>query len=89
METGDTPAWRLEQTAAGGFTAQTWDVAGNEANFFVRDVTATNAVGTGPPSIAASISVPVLTVPAVTGWPLALLGLLVSLIGVLYRRRRV
>src|SRR5439155_3561427 len=23
----------------GGFTAQTWDIAGNEANFFVRDVT--------------------------------------------------
>src|SRR6185369_3843988 len=22
-----------------GFTAQTWDIAGNEANFFVRDVT--------------------------------------------------
>ncbi len=35
----DTPALRMEQTAAGGFTAQTWDVAGNEANFFVRDVT--------------------------------------------------
>lgn len=35
----DTPAHRLEQTNAGGFTAQTWDVAGNEANFFVRDVT--------------------------------------------------
>ena len=35
----DTPAHRLEQTSAGGFTAQTWDVAGNEANFFVRDVT--------------------------------------------------
>ena len=35
----DTPAARLEQTNAGGFTAQTWDVAGNEANFFVRDVT--------------------------------------------------
>lgn len=35
----DTPAIRLEQTSAGGFTAQTWDVAGNEANFFVRDVT--------------------------------------------------
>jgi hypothetical protein len=35
----DTPALRLEQTSAGGFTAQTWDVAGNEANFFVRDVT--------------------------------------------------
>lgn len=39
MSTTDTPAWRLEQTNAGGFTAQTWDVAGNEANFFVRDVT--------------------------------------------------
>lgn len=35
----DTPAQRLEQSAAGGFTAQTWDIAGNEANFFVRDVT--------------------------------------------------
>lgn len=35
----DTPAQRLEQTNAGGFTAQTWDVAGNEANFFIRDVT--------------------------------------------------
>ncbi|HEV7743436.1 MAG TPA: tail fiber domain-containing protein [Pyrinomonadaceae bacterium] len=37
--TSDTPAHRLEQTNAGGFTAQTWDIAGNEANFFVRDVT--------------------------------------------------
>jgi hypothetical protein len=37
--TSDTPGVRLEQTNAGGFTAQTWDVAGNEANFFVRDVT--------------------------------------------------
>ncbi|MFY9572270.1 MAG: hypothetical protein WAV20_12800, partial [Blastocatellia bacterium] len=39
IATGDTPAHRLEQTNAGGFTAQTWDIAGNEANFFVRDVT--------------------------------------------------
>ena len=39
VATGDTPAHRLEQTGANGFTAQTWDVAGNEANFFVRDVT--------------------------------------------------
>jgi hypothetical protein len=39
ITTSDTPAHRLEQTSAGGFTAQTWDVAGNEANFFVRDVT--------------------------------------------------
>jgi len=39
IATADTPAHRLEQTNAGGFTAQTWDIAGNEANFFVRDVT--------------------------------------------------
>ena len=36
--TTDTPAIRLEQNNTGGFTAQTWDIAGNEANFFVRDV---------------------------------------------------
>jgi hypothetical protein len=35
----DTPALRLEQDNSGGFTAQTWDVAGNEAGFFVRDTT--------------------------------------------------
>ena len=39
INTTDTPAIRLEQNNTGGFTAQTWDVAGNEANFFVRDVT--------------------------------------------------
>ena len=39
MNTSDTPAMRMEQNNTGGFTAQTWDVAGNEANFFVRDVT--------------------------------------------------
>ena len=39
VSTSNTPAIRLEQTNAGGFTAQTWDIAGNEANFFVRDVT--------------------------------------------------
>ena len=37
--TTNTPALRLEQNNSGGFNAQTWDVAGNEANFFVRDVT--------------------------------------------------
>jgi Chaperone of endosialidase len=37
--TTDTPAIRLEQNNAGGFTAQTWDIGANEANFFVRDVT--------------------------------------------------
>ncbi len=36
---GDTPTMRLEQSGASGFTPQTWDVAGNETNFFVRDVT--------------------------------------------------
>ena len=39
ISTSNTPGMRLEQTSAGGFTAQTWDIAGNEANFFVRDVT--------------------------------------------------
>jgi hypothetical protein len=39
ISTSDTPAQRLEQTGAGGFTAQTWDIGANEANFFVRDVT--------------------------------------------------
>jgi endosialidase-like protein len=36
---GNTPAVRLEQDGTSGFTPQTWDVGGNEANFFVRDIT--------------------------------------------------
>jgi hypothetical protein len=39
LATSNTPSMRLEQNGSGGFTAQTWDVAGNEANFFIRDVT--------------------------------------------------
>jgi hypothetical protein len=39
ITTGDTPAIRQEQTNASGFTAQTWDIGANEANWFVRDVT--------------------------------------------------
>ena len=39
IKTGDTPALRLEQDTSSGFQAQTWDVAGNETNFFIRDVT--------------------------------------------------
>ncbi len=39
VSTSNTPALRMEQNNSGGFTAQTWDIAGNEANFFVRDVT--------------------------------------------------
>ena len=37
--TGNTPTLRLEQDGSSGFAPQTWDVAGNETNFFVRDVT--------------------------------------------------
>ncbi|WP_417469609.1 hypothetical protein [Maricaulis sp.] len=36
---GDSPTLRLEQNGSSGFTSQTWDIAGNETNFFVRDVT--------------------------------------------------
>lgn len=36
---GDTPTLRLEQNGSSGFTPQTWDLAGNETNFFIRDVT--------------------------------------------------
>jgi hypothetical protein len=36
---GDTPALRLQQDGSSGFAPQTWDIAGNEANFFIRDVT--------------------------------------------------
>lgn len=39
VNTSNTPALRLEQNDSGGFTAQTWDIGANEANFFVRDVT--------------------------------------------------
>jgi hypothetical protein len=39
IKDSDTPTARLEQDSSGGWTAQTWDLAGNESNFFVRDVT--------------------------------------------------
>ena len=39
VKSGNTPTLRLEQDGSSGFTAQTWDVAGNEAGFFVRDAT--------------------------------------------------
>mgnify|MGYP000339030534 CR=1 FL=1 len=38
LKSGNSPALRLEQDGSSGFSAQTWDVAGNETNFFVRDV---------------------------------------------------
>ncbi len=37
--TGNTPTLRLAQDGSSGFTPQSWDVAGNETNFFVRDAT--------------------------------------------------
>lgn len=36
---GDSPSIRLDQDASSGFQTQVWDLAGNETNFFVRDVT--------------------------------------------------
>jgi len=38
LKDGDSPTVRLEQSGS-VWTPQTWDVAGNEANFFIRDVT--------------------------------------------------
>lgn len=36
---GDSPGIRIEQNGANGWTPQTWDISGNETNFFIRDVT--------------------------------------------------
>jgi len=38
-KTGNTPTLRLEQDGSSGFSAQTWDIASNETNFFIRDAT--------------------------------------------------
>jgi hypothetical protein len=37
IKDGDTPTIRLEQ-AGGGWSPYTWDIASNEANFFIRDL---------------------------------------------------
>ncbi len=39
VKSGNTPTLRLEQDGSSGFAPQTWDVAGNEAGFFIRDAT--------------------------------------------------
>jgi hypothetical protein len=36
---GDSPSLRLDQDTSSGWTAQVWDIAGNESNFFIRDTT--------------------------------------------------
>lgn len=36
---GDTPTLRLEQNGSAGWPSQTWDISGNETNFFIRDLT--------------------------------------------------
>ncbi|MEM9918686.1 MAG: tail fiber domain-containing protein [Bacteroidota bacterium] len=35
---GDSPTLRLDQDGSAGFGSQIWDIAGNETNFFIRDV---------------------------------------------------
>jgi hypothetical protein len=35
---GNTPGLRLDQDGSAGFQSQVWDVAANETNFFIRDV---------------------------------------------------
>ena len=56
---GNTPTLRLEQNGSSGFAPQTWDVAGNEANFFIRDATNGSTlpfrIRPGAPSSALSI----------------------------------
>ncbi len=38
IKAGNSPTLRLEQDTSSGFAEQTWDLGGNEANFFIRDV---------------------------------------------------
>lgn len=60
VSTGNTPGLRFDQSDASGFTPQVWDVAGNEANFFVRDVTGGSRlpfrIAPGAPTNALSLS---------------------------------
>ncbi|MEM9293983.1 MAG: tail fiber domain-containing protein [Acidobacteriota bacterium] len=41
---GNTPTLRLQQDGSDGFATRTWDIAGNETNFFVRDVNSSSAL---------------------------------------------
>lgn len=59
INSGDTPAIGLEQNTSYGYSAQLWDIAGNEANFFIRDVTNENLlpfrIAPGTPSSTLSL----------------------------------
>lgn len=44
LNRGDTPTFRFEQNNAFGWGEQIWDVAANETNFFIRDVTNSNTL---------------------------------------------
>ncbi len=37
LQDGDTPTLRLQQDGSSSFSPQTWDLGGNEVNFFIRD----------------------------------------------------
>jgi hypothetical protein len=39
IKDGDSPTIRLDQDGSSGWAAQSWDLCGNETNFFIRDVT--------------------------------------------------
>ena len=41
---GNSPAIRLEQDGSEGFATRAWEIAGNESNFFVRDVNNSGAL---------------------------------------------
>jgi len=55
IKVGDSPTVRLQQDGSSGFAPQTWDVAGNETSFFIRDVSSGSTLpfrimGGGAPS---------------------------------------
>lgn len=59
LSSGDTPTVRLEQNGSASWIPHTWDVSANEANFFIRDVTNSNArpfrIKPGAPSSSLTI----------------------------------
>jgi len=59
--TGNSPALRLDQDQSAGFSAQAWDVGGNETNFFVRDATNGNKLPLRIQSAAPNASIFVAT----------------------------